>query len=161
MEVDLVWKSKWTFMKGLYFFQRYLPFIDTTLLALYVRLGENLTKTVCAKVYPPLAVLTLVGFAASEMLLTLRTWATWNRNQVLSIVLPIIYTFVWGSGFVALGVFLKSVTFGDPQFPGSRGCFVTHANDIGILFLWGQLIVWDSVMLMLMLVPAIRACKQS
>jgi len=28
MEVDLVWKSKWNFMKGLYFFQRYLPFTD-------------------------------------------------------------------------------------------------------------------------------------
>ena len=35
MEVDLVWKSKWNFMKGLYFFQRYSPFIDTTWLALY------------------------------------------------------------------------------------------------------------------------------
>jgi hypothetical protein len=28
MEVDLVWKSKWTFMKALYLVQRYLPFID-------------------------------------------------------------------------------------------------------------------------------------
>ena len=28
MEVDLVWKSKWNFMKGLYLFQRYLPFIE-------------------------------------------------------------------------------------------------------------------------------------
>ena len=28
MEVDLVWKLKWNFMKGLYLFQRYLPFID-------------------------------------------------------------------------------------------------------------------------------------
>jgi len=35
MEIDLVWKSKWTFMKGLYLFQRYLPFIDTTWLVLY------------------------------------------------------------------------------------------------------------------------------
>jgi hypothetical protein len=35
MEVDLVWKSDWNFMKGLYFFQRYLPFIDTTWLVLY------------------------------------------------------------------------------------------------------------------------------
>jgi hypothetical protein len=26
MEVDLVWKSKWNLMKGLYLFQRYLPF---------------------------------------------------------------------------------------------------------------------------------------
>ena len=28
MEVDLIWKSKWSFMKGLYLFQRYLPFTD-------------------------------------------------------------------------------------------------------------------------------------
>ena len=30
VEVDLVWKSKWSFMKGLYLFQRYLPFINIT-----------------------------------------------------------------------------------------------------------------------------------
>jgi len=34
MEVDLVWKSKWNFMKGLFLFQRYLPFIDTVWLVL-------------------------------------------------------------------------------------------------------------------------------
>jgi len=28
MEVNLVWKSKWNSMKGLYFFQRYLPFVE-------------------------------------------------------------------------------------------------------------------------------------
>jgi len=70
MEVDVVWKSKWNFMKGLYFFQRYLPFIDTTLLILYcqsnsfsvfclllllfllVKTGEGLTKAACQKIYP-------------------------------------------------------------------------------------------------------------
>ena len=31
MEVDLVWKSKWNSMKGLYLFQRYLPFTDIML----------------------------------------------------------------------------------------------------------------------------------
>jgi len=35
MEIDLVWKSKWNLMKGLYLFQRYLPFIDTVWLVLY------------------------------------------------------------------------------------------------------------------------------
>ena len=28
MEVDLVWKSNWNFIKGLYLFQRYLPFAE-------------------------------------------------------------------------------------------------------------------------------------
>jgi hypothetical protein len=27
LEVDLVWKSKWNFMKGLYLFQRYLTYM--------------------------------------------------------------------------------------------------------------------------------------
>jgi len=35
MEVDLIWKSKWNFMKALYLLQRYLPFIDTIGLVLY------------------------------------------------------------------------------------------------------------------------------
>ena len=39
MEVDLVWKSKWNFMKGLYLFQRYSPFIDVGWLALYRQFG--------------------------------------------------------------------------------------------------------------------------
>ena len=35
MEVDLVWKFKWTLMKGLHFFQCYLPFFDTVGLVIY------------------------------------------------------------------------------------------------------------------------------
>jgi len=34
MEVYFIWKSKWNFMKGLYFFQRYLPFTQLIWLAL-------------------------------------------------------------------------------------------------------------------------------
>ena len=64
-EVDLVWKSKWSFMKGLYLFQRYLPFIDITII-LYCQsdffpilsssflsfldiFRKNLTRSVCRK----------------------------------------------------------------------------------------------------------------
>jgi hypothetical protein len=35
MEVDLVWKSKWNFTKGLYLFQRYFPFTEFIWLVLY------------------------------------------------------------------------------------------------------------------------------
>jgi hypothetical protein len=34
MEVNLVWKSKWNFIKGLYLFQRYLPFTELIWFAL-------------------------------------------------------------------------------------------------------------------------------
>ena len=35
MEVDLVWKSKWNFMKGLYLFQRYLACIVPIQMVIY------------------------------------------------------------------------------------------------------------------------------
>ena len=44
MEVDLVWKSKWNLMKGLYLFQRYLPFIDTVWLVLYRQPDASLSS---------------------------------------------------------------------------------------------------------------------
>jgi len=62
MEVELVWKSKWNLMKGLYILQRYLPFIDTVWRILYCKSdafsiflhsffidqrGRILTKTAC------------------------------------------------------------------------------------------------------------------
>jgi len=64
MEVDLVWKSKWNFMKGLYLFQRYLPFTEAIWLPLYRKsdvfpifltfiffLGQILRETGCQAVF--------------------------------------------------------------------------------------------------------------
>jgi hypothetical protein len=98
------------------------------------------------------------GFAASEMLLTFRTWAVWKRNQRLSIILPILYVLVWGSGFVTLGIYLNSVTFGDPPYPGFEGCLLTHTS-MNIIFLWVNIMIWDTLMLVLMLVPGIQAYR--
>jgi hypothetical protein len=44
------------------------------------------------------------------VILTLRAWAVWKRNERLAVILPILYTCVWSSGFVLLSIFLKSVT---------------------------------------------------
>jgi hypothetical protein len=61
----LVWTSKWNFLKGLYLFQRYLTFIDISLLlhcqsdafpiflpSYFVdKTGVGLTKTECRDLY--------------------------------------------------------------------------------------------------------------
>jgi len=66
MEVDLVWKSQGNFMKGLFLFQRYLPFTDIVLifvtcqsdiipiflftLFFVVQMGQILRETGCQKI---------------------------------------------------------------------------------------------------------------
>lgn len=75
-----------------------------------------------------LAVMMVTGFASSErkfdfrpslgafcdwyltVILTLRAWAVSNRNERLVVILPILYTCVWSSNCVFLGIFLNSVT---------------------------------------------------
>jgi len=158
MEVDLVWKSKWNFMKGLYLFQRYLPLVDTVWRIPYGQTGGSWSKAMCRNLYYSTGVMTLVGIAASEMILALRTWAVWNRNQRLSVILPILYVLVWGSGVVAICSFLNSMIFSDPPYPGFKGCFLTYTNK-KIVFVWVQLISWDTLMLALMLVPGVRVYR--
>jgi len=155
MEVDLVWKSKWNFMKGLYLFQRYLPFIDTVWRVLHLQIRGSLTKTECRNLYYSTGVMMAAGIAASEMILTLRTWAVWNRSKYLSIILSILYVLVWGSCIAIVCIFLNSVKFSDPPYTGLKGCFLTQANK-NLVIVWVQLIAWDTLVLVLMLVPGVQ-----
>ena len=99
------------------------------------------------------------------VILTLRTWAVWNRNKRLSVILPILLSIACVSCLVILVRFDKSITctsdlhfvldfpgwfwliyftvVGAPPYPGFNGCLMTSANqDIG--FLWAILLIWDA-----------------
>jgi len=74
-----------------------------------------------------LPALTVLGLAASEskfsppslvsgcvnwqlpVILTLRTWAVWNRNRRLAIILLVLFTLIEGSSFVAISIYSNSV----------------------------------------------------
>ena len=154
MEVNVVWTSKWNFMKGLYFFQRYLPFTEPIWLVLQCQFhmlsificsffrrsiwgsfdgnwmlegilrSWKFVKSTCLtlawkvekayfassiydrwgcciweQVQPILLILSCTDWYIT-VILGLRTWAVWNRNQCLSIILPILYTLCWGSALV-------------------------------------------------------------
>ena len=43
------------------------------------------------------------------VILTLRTWAVWKRNQRLSIIFPTLFVLVWIPGFVVTFMFVNSV----------------------------------------------------
>jgi len=44
------------------------------------------------------------------VILTLRTWAVWNRSGRLTIILPILYTLYCTSGFIVLVLWHNSIT---------------------------------------------------
>ena len=62
------------------------------------------------------------------LILTLRTWAVWNRNKRLSIILPILYILSWGSSIIILVQILDSFTCtSDLHFvPDFLGLFISR-----------------------------------
>ena len=98
------------------------------------------------------------------MILTIRTWAVWNRNRRLTIILPILFVLVWGLCFIFLGKFLISLrceysyfhptltcgwfvlrAVGDRPYPEFKGCFVTHADKF-LEGQWALLMIWNACM---------------
>ncbi|CAA7270039.1 unnamed protein product [Cyclocybe aegerita] len=160
MEIEHVWPGKWTALKVLYLIQRYLPFIDTVWPVLHRAKHQSEPRDVpfaheCG------AVVFVVGMAASELVLTFRAWAVWNRNRVLTVVLPIIFMGIWVPHVYFLIQSLRSLSFANPPIPQFVGCFAMGnltANN-GILLSWVLLLVWDTIIMILMIIPAIKAYR--
>ncbi|KAF8148278.1 hypothetical protein B0H34DRAFT_737686 [Crassisporium funariophilum] len=155
MEVELVWSSKWTSIKVLYIVQRYLPFIDMFYFTLQYQFGHNLSTTDCRRIASAVGYLYNVGFASSELLLALRAWAVWHHNRRLAVIMGVAYVLFWLPDFGYMYLFLRSVQFGTPPYPGFIGCWVTKGNPI-LAYCWLVLIVWDAFVLVLMAIPGIK-----
>ncbi|KAJ3517663.1 hypothetical protein NLJ89_g360 [Agrocybe chaxingu] len=156
MEVEYVWTGRWSTMKVLYLIQRYLPFIDTLWMILHKQFGANLNSRTCKMLTIGSNSCMLVGLATSESILTLRAWAVWNRNRTLTFVLPVLFAACWIPPIVILYQFLKSIQFGPPPLPQFLGCLTIEANST-IIVAWFLLLAWDTIIMVLMIIPALRA----
>ncbi|KAH9485512.1 hypothetical protein JR316_0002420 [Psilocybe cubensis] len=158
MEVDLVWTSRWNSIKVLFLIQRYLPFIDTCILTLYRDLVPR-GHDECTSFQKATGFLYITGFAVSELLLTMRVWAVWNRSKALGYLLPMAFIAVWVPAYVFMFFFANSLQFSkEPPLPGITGCFVIHASNL-VIWCWTSLIIWNTITLILMLIPGWRAYK--
>ncbi|EDR02800.1 uncharacterized protein LACBIDRAFT_295379 [Laccaria bicolor S238N-H82] len=122
MEVELVWSSKGTFMKVLYFAQRYLPFVDAVALCLLNQLSTAIDPRACKMVEK-----------ARGFVLTLRVWAVWERSSRVGLALSILFFLAVSSNFVVSGFFLGSL----------KCCFITSASRV-VYMNWVLLMVYEA-----------------
>ncbi|KAJ7589035.1 hypothetical protein C8J56DRAFT_29663 [Mycena floridula] len=160
MEVEHIWLAKPSAITIIYLIQRYLPFIDSVALEIYILFStwpNGPSQRYCAVTFPLRAALFQVGFAFSEVILTLRVYAVWSRNKRLSILLPLFYAICFLPSFVILGVFLKTLRYAAPIRP-DVGCIVSEGS--ALLFLcWILLAVYDLGILILMLTQGVRTYR--
>lgn len=108
-ELLLIWASRWNLVKSLFLLVRYMPFIDMALLTFYLTRNGTAHTAACGITFQTSAWLFAVGTSVAEILLTIRTWACWDKAQWLTIGLPIFFLVNWAIVYVFLGLFIRSV----------------------------------------------------
>ncbi|KAF5321137.1 hypothetical protein D9619_001688 [Psilocybe cf. subviscida] len=160
LEVQYIWKSRWTTVKMVYLIQRYLPFFDSCYLELYRQLAHHLSVGEC-RVLPFIAgALWNVGIIFSEILLGMRVWAVWNRNKYIGIGLVISGVILFSASGVGMYYYANSLKYLDFSLLGLDlpGCMVISAGEASIIS-WSALMVWNAITLVVIVIPGWTAYR--
>ncbi|KAF9260245.1 hypothetical protein L218DRAFT_872841, partial [Marasmius fiardii PR-910] len=158
-EIEYIWMSSWSFVTFLYILQRYLPFFDITYVTLHHHFGADLSSRLCTLDHKMAAWSAIVGFVLSEIILTVRVWAVWERRFVVAIGLVIFLFACWVPAFIFIAQFLNAMRFTIPPLPNLRGCFIAGGSSVFYLC-WVCLMVYDTGIFLLMLIPGVSAYRR-
>jgi len=158
-EVSLIWPSKWSLIKVLFLLTRYTPFIDAGL-SLHYHFQSSPRVETCQLVVSLNSCLFFSGTAASQIILTMRTWAVWDRNKQLGIALGIFFAMCALPDIGIIVIFLKSLRFIPLKSPALLGCLVIEASPY-LSISWILLLIYEAGIFFLMLIEGIRCYKLS
>lgn len=150
LEASLIWShhSGWSWTAILFMLNRYLPFVGSANF-LWHEFTSGVTHGVCENLFEATGWLILVSVTTAEIILTIRTWAVWQRTRILTIALSIFFVVVWGPNIAVMWIFLDSIEFGPTPYPGYQGCNIVKSSQI-MAVTWGLLMLYETVILILM-----------
>ncbi|KAF4581796.1 hypothetical protein EYR40_002814 [Pleurotus pulmonarius] len=110
LEASLIWShhSGWSWTAILFMLKRYLPFAGSANF-LWHEFTSSVTHGVCENLFEATGWLILVSVTTAEIILTIRTWAVWQRTRILTIALSIFFVVVWGPNIAVMRIFLDSI----------------------------------------------------
>ncbi|KAG1837102.1 hypothetical protein DFJ58DRAFT_155840 [Suillus subalutaceus] len=126
-------RSRWTTVKALYITARYVPFLIITvnLYRASVAVAPNENNNKCRMLIDIIVSLSLISFTCSECFFVLRTYALWNKNRILLVVMlstlfAIIISCFIINGFTAIvsSYFMASTILGCHRSSGSFSFFI-------------------------------------
>ncbi|KAJ6505773.1 hypothetical protein C8R47DRAFT_1315954 [Mycena vitilis] len=145
LEVALVWPSRWSISKALFFLSRYLPFFEVPFSFYYV-FAEHPSLTHCRIVNSTIIVARLVGIALAELILVVRTYALSGRERRIMVVFGTLFAIGVSISIITLSIFVHKSTYDAPPL-NLPGCHLAGGPFIlvGIPFI---IIVLNEIALM-------------
>ncbi|KAF9220873.1 hypothetical protein BS17DRAFT_738391 [Gyrodon lividus] len=156
-EVRWVWGTTWTPTRVHFMVSRYLPFIAVTLAIYSSRLGPGSAVDYCSPVGMTSMAVYYLCIILAEALLVLRTYAFWQRNKKLLVVM-------WTSGIICtiIGIVVAEAAYQAPTDPVLKAlnCAGVQNGGIATALQFAFLILFEAGMLCLNLL-AYRKMKLS
>nr|GAT42333.1 predicted protein [Mycena chlorophos] len=136
LEVSLLWPSRFSTSKALFFLARYTPFFDVPV-GLYFVLGMDIPLPECYKLNMAATIMSVFGIAIGEAILVLRTYALSEQRRRVLLVFGTIYGAAVVASVVLISIFLTSMVYGPPLNPLIPGCNETGGDFIlvGVCFI--------------------------
>ncbi|KAK7047752.1 hypothetical protein VNI00_006080 [Paramarasmius palmivorus] len=134
MEVDLVWSVSPSLINILFLFQRYIPFLDSFFLVLYVGISSTtMSQKTCLAIMNTVRWMHIIGVTTSELLLTFRTWAVCqDRFRRLSWILIAFMVLCYIPIYLVVSDMFKftlySTFFSESVELSSRTCAPIHGS---------------------------------
>ncbi|KAF7341257.1 hypothetical protein MVEN_01861400 [Mycena venus] len=140
-EYRLVWKMPWSPVKCLYLWSRYGTFVDTAL-AVHIRTQLFVDPTTCHLVTSFIRIFAVIGSIITELILTIRTYALYERSSRLLIFLAVMWLAIGGVNIWALVLWTGSLS----QVAGSppNSCNLDSPQNMGVV-IYASLLVGETV----------------
>ncbi|KAF9000847.1 hypothetical protein BDQ17DRAFT_1542986, partial [Cyathus striatus] len=159
MEVTYIWGSpRWSVVKVLYVYVRYSTYVDA-LLNIMVQCLPSLSSNSCKSLYYATIGFLTTGIIVTEIILTLRVWAVWKKTKTMTIILTVYFIGAVVPGLVIAALLAKSLAFDLQDVIQIRGCLLTNGRIAMEATIWGLILAYDTVMMLLLLPPAYNAFR--
>ncbi|KAI0360728.1 hypothetical protein OH77DRAFT_1418724 [Trametes cingulata] len=145
-EVALIWPSRLSTMKVIYFVNRYMPFLDVTL-GVVVILGVRTTHT-CFVLWTVLVALYPLGSFVSEVILMVRTLALWNFNRIVLGIMIINALIIVVPTVAVVQKYLQSLHYPGEDILEITDCVASISDSIGWVF-YASIIVSETTVVAL------------
>jgi len=151
-EIRLVWPSKWSLVKVLFFINRYLPFASS-IIGLHMFITAPGTSNCKVILYESSLINTTVH-AISSLILLIRVYAIWsNRKTVLAILIAAYIPTATVAYYITTHMTKEASAFTIPYlFP--TGCLVSF-SDRRYWIAYTMLLCFETLMIILILVKAL------
>ncbi|KAJ7028971.1 hypothetical protein C8F04DRAFT_47265 [Mycena alexandri] len=151
-EYRLVWTSPWSPVKCLYLWARYSPFIDTAL-AVHIRTQLFVDPATCHVVTSFVRILAVLGTIVTELILTIRTYALYEKSLSLLTFLAVMWFAIGGVNIWALIEWTDSLR--QVALSPANSCNLDSPTNIGIVC-YVSLLVGETIVVLLTVWKGIR-----